>query len=232
MRYLGRELARAGMTVVGPTLPGHTTTPAELAQTAWRDWYGAVEEAIDTLARECDRVAVVGQSLGGLLAMRVAQERGDDLAAIATLAAPLWLTPLGRVAAAVTKRFGIPSQLPKTGIDIRDKAMKKRIPTYRTIPSAALHSLVELADSVHERLPEIECPTLVLHSRNDHTAPYECSEVIASKISSDFIRHRTFEGSYHLLSLDYERNIVAAEVVAFLDHHFSRSETDEVRRLD
>jgi carboxylesterase len=232
MRYLGRELARAGMSVVGPKLPGHTSSPEALGQTQWRDWYGAVDEALDTLARDCEQVAVVGQSLGGLLALRVAQERGDDLTAIATLAAPLWLSPLARIAAALTRRLGLPAQLPKTGIDIRDKSMKARIPTYETIPSAALHSLIELANSVHERLDEIECPTLILHSKSDHTAPYQCSQVIASKISSEFIRHRAFEGSYHLLSLDYERNIVAAEVVAFFDHHFSRSETDEVRRLD
>jgi carboxylesterase len=96
----------------------------------------------------------------------------------------------------------------------------------------ALHSLVELAESVHSRLSEIHCPTLVLHARDDHTAPFECSEVIAAGVSTDYIRHRAFEGSYHLLSLDYERNIVAAEVAAFFEHHFSRSETDEVRRLD
>ena len=232
MRYLGTELARAGMTVVGPALPGHTTTPADLSRTGWRDWYGAIGEAISSLQRRCSRIALVGQSLGGLLALRMAQDRGSELTAVASLAAPLWLTATGRAAVALTRRIPAIKTLPKTGIDIRDRALKRRIPTYSVIPVAPLHSLVELADSVHRRLGEIDIPTQVLHSRQDHTAPYECSEVIANRVATPFVRHRAFQRSYHLLSIDYERNIVAAEVLSFLEHHFSRGDHDEIRRFD
>ncbi len=222
MRYLGRALARAGMTVVGPRLPGHGTRPEDLAQTRWPDWLAAVHQAIDELAERCSQIAVVGQSLGGLLTMRAARERGPELTAIATLAAPLWLTTTGQAAVALTRRFPAIRYLPKTGIDIRDTALRRIIPTYKVIPVAPLHSLVELAEDVHRGLHEIETPTLVLHSRQDHTAPYPCSEVIARSIRSTEVRHREFNESYHLLSIDYERNIVASEVVSFLEHHFSQ----------
>lgn len=222
MRYLGRALARAGMTVVGPVLPGHGTRPADLEPLGWRDWLGAVNRTIDELRQRCSRVAVVGQSLGGLLAMRAAQERGRELSAVASLAAPLWLTTTGQAAVALTRRLPSIRYLPKTGIDIRDAAVKRIIPTYKVIPVAPLHSLVELAEDVHRHLHEIEIPTLVLHSRQDHTAPYPCSEVIARGVRSEHVRHRAFTESYHLLSIDYERNIVASEVVSFLEHHFSQ----------
>jgi len=232
MRYLGRELARTGMTVIGPTLPGHNATPEALAQVSWRDWYEAVDEAVATLQRECDQVALVGQSLGGLLALKMAQDQGAALTAIASLAAPLWLTPMGRAAARITGWFPRIWRLPKTGIDISDKTMAKRIPSYSTIPMAPLRSLVELANDVRTHLHEIESPILILHSKNDHTAPYACSKVIAAEVRSEYIRHRSFERSHHLLSLDCERTIVAAEVTAFLEHHFNRGEDDEIRRID
>jgi len=212
------------MTVLGPTLPGHASTPERLAHATWRDWYEAVDEAVTSLQRDCEQVALVGQSLGGLLALYMAAERSGELAAVASLAAPLWLTPVGRAAVAVSRWIPRLTMLPKTGIDIRNAAMKKRIPTYDVIPTAPLRSLVELAETVHSRLREITCPTLVMHSTKDHTAPYECSRVIADGVSSEYVRHRTFDASYHLLSLDYERNIVAAEIVSFLEHHFSRGE--------
>lgn len=115
MRFVGEALARAGMTVRGPTLPGHATSARDLASREWRHWADAVERAIEELSRRCDQVAVVGQSLGGLLALRAAQERGAGLTAVASLAAPLWLTPLARGALWLADRFPRIRTLPKTG---------------------------------------------------------------------------------------------------------------------
>ena len=94
VRYLGEALARGGVTTRGIRLPGHGTTVADLDRTSWRDWAGAVDAAVDGLAARCRSVAVVGQSLGGLLALHAAATR-TDLACVASLAAPLWLDGLG-----------------------------------------------------------------------------------------------------------------------------------------
>src|SRR5262249_46987941 len=93
MRYLGERLHRSGCSVYGLRLPGHGTRVADLDATTWRDWAVAVEQAYDTMCRSCRRVALVGQSLGGLLALHLASQR-RDVAAVATLAAPLWLEGL------------------------------------------------------------------------------------------------------------------------------------------
>src|SRR5687768_898804 len=97
MRYLGQRLHDRGLTVVGPALPGHTTTVEDLDATTWRDWAAAVDEAFDALRARCRRVAVVGQSLGGLLSLYLASRR-PEVAAVASLAAPLWLEGLGGLA--------------------------------------------------------------------------------------------------------------------------------------
>jgi esterase/lipase len=98
VRYLGEQLARAGFQVHGPRLPGHGTRVSDLDATRWQDWADAVEDAFDTMRMLCKRVVVVGQSLGGLLALHLASRR-PDVVAVASLAAPLWLDGLaGRVA--------------------------------------------------------------------------------------------------------------------------------------
>ncbi|HET9624407.1 MAG TPA: alpha/beta fold hydrolase, partial [Kofleriaceae bacterium] len=94
MRFLGGELARAGLAARGLVLPGHTTSIAELDRTRWQDWAGAVDREIDAMLARGRRVALVGQSLGGLLALHAAAQRRDVLC-VASLAAPLWLEGLG-----------------------------------------------------------------------------------------------------------------------------------------
>lgn len=56
--------------------------------------------------------------------------------------------------------------------------------------------------------------------------------MIAAQVGAEDVRHRAFENSYHLLSLDYERNIVADEIVRFFEEQFSRGQSDAIRNLD
>jgi carboxylesterase len=221
MRHLGERLHQRGMTVRGLALPGHCTSPAELDATTWRDWYAAVEREFTALRQRCAHVAVVGQSLGGLLSLHLAHQRGSELCGLAVLAAPLWLRPLPRLVVALTRRFpGRVRYLPKLGSDARDPWMRRHHPSYRVIPVRALHQLDELMTVVTGELPHIAVPTLVVHSRADHTAPYRCSERIHRELGTALRRHRQLTGSYHLLSVDLERDTVAGEVSAFFEARF------------
>ncbi|MEM9491018.1 MAG: alpha/beta fold hydrolase, partial [Myxococcota bacterium] len=176
------------------------------------------------LAAHCDRIAVVGQSLGGLLTLRLAQQLGSKLAAVATLAAPLWLPPLARTAIRLT-RDGTPlrrvlSKLPKLGgPDIRDQEYKTRIPGYRVIPIGALHQLVGLMNTVRGELALVRAPLLVIHGENDHTVPYDCSLELAARAGAETVQHVALERSYHQVALDVERDRVAELVGGFFDIH-------------
>ena len=75
MRFLGETLAERGMTVSGIALPGHATRVEELEPLGHAEWTAAVAAAFDALAARCRTVAVVGQSMGGLLAMHLATRR-------------------------------------------------------------------------------------------------------------------------------------------------------------
>jgi carboxylesterase len=224
VRHLGQRLSEQGLTVSGPALAGHTTSIAELDQTTWRDWYGTVEQSFDALRERCARVAVVGQSLGGLLALYLAAQRQEQLVAVAALATPLWLFPLARAAVwatrpgrVVTDRLGRAVRaLPKlAGSDVRDPVVKERNPCYQAVPVRALHQLVAFMGEVERHLPRVRVPALIMHSRQDHTAPYACSERIAARVA-DTVKHVALTESYHLIASDVEREQVAAEVSAFV----------------
>lgn len=217
VRYLGEQLARAGVTVRAPRLPGHGTSLDDLDRTRWEDWAEAVERAVDALRVRCGRVAVVGQSLGGLLALHVGSQR-KDVFAVGSLAAPLWLDGLsGRVARWTQGPLKRLTRLPKLGgSDVRDPRARAENPCYDAIPTRALGQLLDFMQVVDAALPSVTQPVLVLHATHDHTAPVACAQRIAERTHAR--RVRILPRSYHLIAVDVERDIVAAEVTTFLRH--------------
>ena len=216
VRYLGEQLARAGYSVRAPLLPGHGTSLADLDRTTWKDWTEAVERAVDAMRVRYQRVAVVGQSLGGLLALYTAAHR-HDIACVASLAAPLWLEGLSARVATWTTRGALRGvrAIPKFGgSDVRDKRAKRDNPCYPAIPTKALGQLLEFFPIVKAALPRVTQPVLVLHAIQDHTAPVACAQTIAQATRA--VRVRLLPQSFHLIAVDVERDIVAAEVTQFI----------------
>lgn len=221
IRYLGESLARGGFSVHAPLLPGHGTAMEELDRTPWQAWAGAVDRAVDLMARRCARVALVGQSLGGLLSLYTASRR-PEVAAVGSLAAPLWLDGLAGVVArwVVAGRLDWVRRIPKLGgSDVRDRAVRAENPCYPAIPTRALRELMAFMAVTRAALPAVTQPVLVLHGRKDHTAPVACATELAAATRA--VRVRVLPRSYHLISADVERELVAAEVSAFLHRHAS-----------
>ena len=76
-----------------------------------------------------------------------------------------------------------------------------------------MRGLAQLAEYMHvasDALDKIGAPVLVVHAVHDHTAPVACAARIAERTNA--VRVRILPRSYHLISADVERDIVAAEV--------------------
>jgi carboxylesterase len=227
MRLLGEDLAARGFAVEGVKLAGHAGTTRDLAATTWHDWYRSASDAVDRLRERVGsrRVAVAGLSMGGLLTLELARQRRDDLAAICVMSAPLWLPPPAEKFARVTA--GLPLirrlALPKlAGSDIRDPEMKERnrraVPR-AGMPLAALASLVELGAYLRDKLGDVKTPTLLIHSERDHTVPFDCMDAIANRLGTAEYKKLTLRESYHVITLDLERDKVFAAVAEWVGHH-------------
>jgi carboxylesterase len=236
MRYLGDALAARGYIVSGPALAGHGEgSPVALDATTWRDWYGSAETAFDALRQRCTRVAVVGLSMGGLLALHLARERGEQLACVGALATPVWLPRhleaaiLGvnralraaeRVPALAAYARALPP-LPKMGgeSDVRDAGLRAANPPMPAMPVRALASQLELQRVVRRDLAGVRVPAFVAHARKDHTAPFACAAHIMARLGSREVRGLTLEHSYHVITIDVERERLARAVGDFLDEY-------------
>ena len=88
---LGERLNALGLTVYLPRLPGHGTSPDNLASVGWADWAGAADEAWRRVSGLCGRWVIAGFSTGAGLALHEAAIHPERYAALISMAAPLGL---------------------------------------------------------------------------------------------------------------------------------------------
>ncbi len=220
MRYLGAHLHAAGYTVHGVRLAGHATSPADLERSTWREWYASARQGLLALQGSAPRTVVVGQSMGALLALRLAVEHPETVAGVALLAPALrlsarwlqWMRPaFPLVLPFLTPRFRF---VPKGDSDVADPQMRAETPSYRQIPLRAVHQLLQLQRHVRGLLPRVAQPLLVLHSQQDHTCPVANVDLLRRRVPGP-VETQLLARSYHVVSVDVERDDVAAAVADF-----------------
>src|SRR5262245_48176890 len=86
MYWLGASLAEHGLTVYGARMYGHGVTPDYLLHMRWQDWYLSLLDGYHLLKRTCDQVFVLGFSVGGLLALRLAA--AEQVTGVVAMAVP------------------------------------------------------------------------------------------------------------------------------------------------
>ena len=220
VRYLGERLHARGYSVVAPLLPGHGGTPAELNATTWHDWHAAVGRHLDALRARCRRVALVGFSLGGLLALHLASRRGAELAALASLGAPLWFPPPVTFGIRALRRIPGLVAVPKGGgggPDVRDPEVRRQSPSLPAFPVRALGSLLDFTEVVRAELGSVRVPLFVAHARNDHVAPFACADELRRRVGSRDTRYLPLDRSFHQIPIDVEKDLLAHELGRFLD---------------
>jgi carboxylesterase len=225
VRLLAEAVGRLGCSVEAPMLAGHGGTLADLARTTWRDWLASAERAMEALIRRVGGrpIAICGFSMGGLLALRLARLHPDRVSSLVVMAAPLRLRRLQVVGIRALCRLPVDFRnlptacVPKVkGSDISDPAMRLLNPGLPAFPLAALENLLDLMDGVRADLPSIRTPTLVVHGRHDHTVPMDDSFELTGSLGSDVLERLWLDRSYHIVTLDVERQQVFDAVGKFL----------------
>jgi carboxylesterase len=197
-----------------PLLRGHGTTYEDLRGVTSRDWYADAEAALLDLASEVDRVAVVGLSMGGLVALELAMSHPDLVAATVTVAAALrfrdplaGLTPL---IAKVVKTWPSPNSF-------NDLSLKVNCENYPRFTTDSFASLYEYAHQIEARLPEVTTPVCVLQSKRDQVVAPVAANVIYERVSAPCREIHWFGRSGHEMMQDLEADAVFASIMTYLD---------------
>jgi carboxylesterase len=215
---LRAPLEEAGFVVEAPLLAGHGTKVSDLRHTQWRDWYESVLPAYHSLKKRTDAVCIAGLSLGGLLALKIAEEfKVQRLALLATpvLFKGFLMNRLLPLVANTPLHYLYPYQPKLLGPAIYDPEGRRAFRCYSWMPVEAIMEIVRLQDEVKPGLSGIKAPTVILHSPKDNTAPFENVAYLENRLGSKIIRAVKLEKSNHVLTMDYEKDLVAREVVRF-----------------
>ena len=210
---LSQLLNEAGYAVYAPLLAGHGTCVEDLQATIAEDWYKSALEAYNKLAEYYSEIAVVGVSMGGLLAIRMAAEK--KIWKIVCVATPMslfdwrlrWLPVLKHVMSYARKRKH------KYPVEAR-----YNVSYGGKIPVLPLESMMILMRRCrHNFLGRIRVPILALHGGLDRTAKPESVEIITSHVRSKIKQSMTLQDSGHMVLLDKQRTFAEQQILEFLN---------------
>ncbi|GII90221.1 alpha/beta hydrolase [Sinosporangium siamense] len=217
MRPWGEHLAAAGLTVSLPRLPGHGTTWQEMNRTRWEDWYAELDLAFGDLRGRCAEVFVMGLSMGGCMALRLAEVYGETVRGVVTVNPSLAIdVPLLRLAP-LLKLF-VPS-VPGVSGDIKKPGVTEL--AYTRTPVRAAATLPRLWSLVQSELYRITQPVLVYHSPEDHVVKPESVRILRERLTNGNLEIVQLMDSYHVATLDNEADRIFSGSLDFIRTHAS-----------
>jgi len=230
MRYVAKMLHRWGFSVAVPHIPGYGHGGKA---TDWRYWQDHVSEVFENLQREYRTVSVSGLCIGAVLALSLAVEKSRDIAALSLLSTTLaydgwsipwyrFLLPLGYYTS-LRHTYSYPEREP---YGLKNELLRKRIARAMqqesltevgasSIPMNHIYQATRLIRHVKRNLGSVEAPALLVHAVDDDTASAKSADFVVDHIGSRDVRKILLNDSYHIVTMDNERDVVARETRDF-----------------
>jgi carboxylesterase len=157
---------------------------------------------------------LIGNSLGGVLAIATAARRGQDLAGMVTISTPVSATMLIGILndASVPDRFVRPDIAEVLCSDPRVGTFQYPQQSKRVL--AAAYEVFKQNQAV---LPGIRVPLLVIISLKDRVVPLENAQYLIDHVSSTDTTLVTLSDSAHLPTLDYDKERVQVACASFIE---------------
>lgn len=208
VRGWAEYLAGLGAAVACPLLPGHGTTWQQMNLTTHDDWYSVLPPALDWLAERSRVQVVAGLSMGGSLALRVAQR--EPVAGVVLVNPSIgsdelvyrFVRPLSKLVPAAK---GV-------GNDIRKPGVTE--PSYAKAPLAAVASMRELWQQVVADLDLVDAPVLLFTSRVDHVVDGYSGRVLRARLRR--LTDHWLDDSYHVATMDFDAEFINQTTADFL----------------
>lgn len=234
LRSVARGVARTNATVLCCQLKGHCGSSEDLLETGWRDWYASVEEALCRLEESCTRIVVGGLSMGAILAARLAAHQPERVHGVVMLAPTLWYdgwslpwyrfllqmlsgTFLGNYWHYVEKEpFGVKDMRTRAAIELAMLGSDSSKAGLLATPARSINQLQRLVTDVRSCLPRVKQPALIVHPREDDVASLTNAFYLQRRLGG-LVETLVLDDSYHLITLDRQRELVLDRVCTFVD---------------
>ena len=202
--------------VVADNLPGHGSSVRECNSTTYLDWIEYVEKRMAYLSSHCDNIFVCGISMGALLAMHL------------SIVFPI----NGLISAAPVLEFNKPFKVHILN-PIFCRLLKSRLKKYEfnkgqkiyygynRWPLIALNQVRKLSSHVYKNvLHQITCPSLLIHSKEDHTSIFNNYSLMKRYIQAEEISSMIVDKSTHnIFDCDVEKELIQDRINQFISNN-------------
>lgn len=200
---------RTDWIIKAPTLPGHGEQ-LQLKGVTYDQWFQAAEEALQALVEKCETVYVIGFSMGGVIAVYLAEKYKIDKLVLLS-AAFYYINPRQLIKdIREIVRDGWRRRLRENPLFIRYK--NKILAT----PLTAILEFRKLVNEVRPRLPNVHIPALIVQGEKDSIVPMKSAYYLYNKIGSSQKKLLVLQESYHHVCHGPDRYLLFREVEKFL----------------
>jgi carboxylesterase len=201
MRELGETLYHQGDNVFGVRLAGHGTSASDFAASNRIDWLNSARHGLAVAALFGRETVVIGESMGGALAVLLARNYPTQVARL-ILCAPCF--QIKDLRAKFTSFPLVQKLISQQDMGIPPNGWEAY--WYRFIPTTAVAQLVAVAREARRVGPEITAPVLIIQAANDQMVqPRGAQNFFHSltRLTAEQKRLIRFANGHHNLTIDF-----------------------------
>ena len=245
MGAIPRLLKQSNHTYTIPRIKGYS---AHTGLTGYQEWIDSVDQYVTDLSQTHTSISIAGLSMGATLALAVAEQNSkvDSL----VILSPVflfdgWSVPWYYPFLALLYKFGIRNwhfkEREPFGVKnvelrrhIRKAVMANTVSELGAahLPAVHLYQSLELVKATKKDLNSITADTLIIHAIDDETASPKNPEIIMDRISSETCRMIWLGNSYHMITVDNEREVVANEINNFINETIEKEKIVDRLSID
>lgn len=213
LKGLAEDLNKAkGYTIHVPLLPGFGTSPEELRKTAISAWKTTLEEELNKIKENCEKVIVGGHSMGGILTLIMAAQ--NDFDGIFTISTPIGIRRFGFKLVPLIKLF---MKYHSISSDKFREETNNQWVGYDKIPINIAIKIKKLMREMKENLFRIYCPAILFQGCLDSEIKKVSMDYIYANINSKRKNKIWLENNTHSILESPDHHIIFSELLEFID---------------
>ncbi|ERI11067.1 hydrolase, alpha/beta domain protein [Aneurinibacillus aneurinilyticus ATCC 12856] len=196
---VARHFAGQGWRIETPVLAGHEGHDLSLNKVTWQDWVRSAEEVLQDMLLTCERIYIVGFSMGGLIAAHLAARYPVDKLVLLS-ASLFYINPrqLFKDAATIIKKHF-------TSTTDAKEAYRRYLNKATSTPPRAVIHFRHLVKILKQELPKVTTPTLIIQGGKDDLVEPRSADYIYRTIRSTEKHLHILPESKHIICHDCEQ---------------------------
>jgi carboxylesterase len=246
---LAAYLAERQISMRCPLLPGHGELPNKLYKVPYQAWIDEAEEALAVLRQRCDKIFLMGHSMGTVLSAYLIHKYPDIKGII--MLAPLYDVPSRAIKLTRFLRPIVPWFYPlrfkrmtrlvherihdfDPTLDLDDPAVQARLPEMTRVPTSGIDEMRKMADIGRGLWHQIDVPALIFQGGKDIAVSPGNAQSIYDLLPNTDKKLHLFPKAGHELMRPFEpvHEEVWTAVYAFIQQRSSLEASYELAQIN